>query len=95
MNRGPSAGTAILTSLVSLFAKQGIPSDIALTGEITLAGSVLAVGGLKVKVLTLADRSLISDLFLWSKCSGKNPCCAPSRYEEDSPTSCMSSRCER
>lgn len=48
-SRGPSAGTAILSSLVSLFSKQGIPSDVALTGEITLAGSVLAVGGLKVR----------------------------------------------
>ncbi|EIN09920.1 ATP-dependent protease La [Punctularia strigosozonata HHB-11173 SS5] len=48
---GPSAGTAILTAFVSLFTKTAVNSDIAMTGEISLVGQVLPVGGLKEKIL--------------------------------------------
>lgn len=48
---GPSAGTAILSAFVSLFTRTKINPDIAMTGEISLVGQVLAVGGLKEKIL--------------------------------------------
>ena len=48
---GPSAGTAITTSLVSLFTGVPIRKDVAMTGEVTLRGKVLEIGGIKEKVL--------------------------------------------
>ncbi|EJD07055.1 ATP-dependent protease La [Fomitiporia mediterranea MF3/22] len=48
---GPSAGTALLTAFVSLFTKTKVHPDIAMTGEISLVGQVLPVGGLKEKIL--------------------------------------------
>ncbi|KAJ3557609.1 hypothetical protein NM688_g1384 [Phlebia brevispora] len=48
---GPSAGTALLTAFVSLFTKMKVNPDIAMTGEISLVGQVLPVGGLKEKIL--------------------------------------------
>ncbi|KAF8529835.1 ATP-dependent protease La [Gautieria morchelliformis] len=48
---GPSAGTAILSAFVSLLTKTKIDPDIAMTGEISLVGQVLPVGGLKEKIL--------------------------------------------
>ncbi|PWA53692.1 lon protease 2 [Artemisia annua] len=48
---GPSAGVTLVTSLVSLFSRRRIRSDTAMTGEMTLRGLVLPVGGVKDKVL--------------------------------------------
>ena len=46
---GPSAGIALTTAIISLFTNKKIDNDIALTGEITLRGNVLKIGGLKEK----------------------------------------------
>ena len=48
---GPSAGVTLLTSLASLLTGRSVPIDRAMTGEITLAGSVLPVGGIKEKLM--------------------------------------------
>lgn len=48
---GPSAGVAILTSLISLFTKKKVSKDIALTGELSLRGDTLKIGGLKEKII--------------------------------------------
>ncbi|GAA5829245.1 hypothetical protein JCM11251_004981 [Rhodosporidiobolus azoricus] len=64
---GPSAGTAIMTAFISLFTKRGISSELAMSGEVTLAGQVLPVGGLKEKVLA-AHRAGIKKLLLPAGC---------------------------
>lgn len=48
---GPSAGVTLVTALVSLFAKRNVRADTAMTGEMTLRGLVLPVGGIKDKIL--------------------------------------------
>jgi ATP-dependent Lon protease len=51
---GPSAGVAIVAALASLTSKRHVRSDTAMTGEISLRGRVLRVGGIKEKVLAAA-----------------------------------------
>ncbi len=60
---GPSAGITILTSLVSLFTQRKVKKSIAMTGEITLRGKVLPVGGIKEKILA-AKRARIKEIIL-------------------------------
>ena len=60
---GPSAGVAMLTSLVSVFTQRRVKSKLAMTGEITLRGKVLPVGGIKEKILA-AKRANIKELIL-------------------------------
>src|SRR5690606_28901982 len=60
---GPSAGITMLTSLVSLFTQKKVKKSIAMTGEITLRGKVLPVGGIKEKILA-AKRAKIKELIL-------------------------------
>lgn len=60
---GPSAGITMLTALVSAFTKRKVKRNLAMTGEITLRGRVLAVGGIKEKILA-AKRADIKEIIL-------------------------------
>ncbi|MEO4005288.1 endopeptidase La [Flavobacterium sp. CAU 1735] len=60
---GPSAGVAMLTSLVSSFTQRRVKKSLAMTGEITLRGKVLPVGGIKEKILA-AKRANIKEIIL-------------------------------
>ena len=60
---GPSAGITMVTSLVSSFTKRKVRPRVAMTGEITLRGRVIPVGGIKEKILA-AKRAGITDLIL-------------------------------
>lgn len=60
---GPSAGIAMLTSMVSSFTQKRVKKSIAMTGEITLRGKVLPVGGIKEKILA-AKRANIKEIIL-------------------------------
>jgi len=60
---GPSAGITMLTSLVSLFTQRKVKKSLAMTGEITLRGKVLPVGGIKEKILA-AKRAHIKEIII-------------------------------
>jgi len=63
---GPSAGITMLTSLASTFTQRKVKDKLAMTGEITLRGKVLPVGGIKEKILA-AKRSGIQEIIMSSK----------------------------
>jgi len=69
---GPSAGIAMLTSLVSVLTQKRIKKNLAMTGEITLRGKVLPVGGIKEKILA-AKRANIKEIIL----------CAENKFDID------------
>jgi len=63
---GPSAGTSIFLALASLIQNKSVKSQLALTGEITLRGNVLPVGGIKEKVIA-AHRAGVTTVLLPEK----------------------------
>ncbi len=63
---GPSAGITMLTSLASVFTQRKVKKNLAMTGEITLRGDVLPVGGIKEKILA-AKRAKIKEIILCEK----------------------------
>jgi ATP-dependent Lon protease len=63
---GPSAGITMLTALASLFTQRKVKKNLAMTGEITLRGDVLPVGGIKEKILA-AKRAGINEIILCAK----------------------------
>jgi ATP-dependent Lon protease len=63
---GPSAGITMLTSIASSYTKRRVKKNLAMTGEITLRGEVLPVGGIKEKILA-AKRAKIKEIILCEK----------------------------
>jgi len=63
---GPSAGITMLTALASAFTRRKVKPALAMTGEITLRGKVLPVGGIKEKLLA-AKRARVKDIILSSE----------------------------
>ena len=60
---GPSAGITLATAIISSLTKQAVKENIAMTGEITLSGDVLAIGGLREKLLA-AGRAKIKKVLI-------------------------------
>lgn len=78
---GPSAGITILTALASIITQRKVKSHLAMTGEITLRGKVLPVGGIKEKILA-AKRAGIKDIIL-SESNKKDIDDIPQHYVKD------------
>ena len=78
---GPSAGIAMVTSIVSSITDVPIRKDLAMTGEVTLTGQVLAIGGLKEKLLA-AHRAGIKEVLL-PKDNEKDLKDVPKKVKED------------
>jgi ATP-dependent Lon protease len=78
---GPSAGVTIATSLISVCTGRKIKRDLAMTGEITLRGNVLPVGGIKEKVLA-AQRAGVKKMILPMACK-KDLIDVPKKVEKE------------
>ena len=78
---GPSAGIAMVTSIVSSITKIPVNREIAMTGEVTLTGQVLAIGGLKEKLLA-AHRAGIKQVLI-PKDNEKDLADIPQKVKED------------
>ena len=78
---GPSAGIAIATAITSAFCRRPIRRDVAMTGEVTLRGKVLAIGGLKAKTIA-AHRAGINTVLLPQE-NAKDIPELPERIRED------------
>ena len=66
---GPSAGVTMTVALVSLMSGRAVRADVGMTGEVTLQGRVLPVGGIKQKVLA-AHRAGLTDVILPARNGG-------------------------
>lgn len=78
---GPSAGITMLTSMVSIFTQRKVKAKLAMTGEITLRGKVLPVGGIKEKLLA-AKRAGIKEI-IFSERNQRDVKDIPEKYTED------------
>jgi ATP-dependent Lon protease len=78
---GPSAGISMATAIISAFTRRPVRRDVAMTGEVTLRGKVLAIGGLKAKTIA-AHRAGIKNVIL-PKDNAKDIPELPERIRED------------
>ena len=78
---GPSAGLAITTALISAFSGKSVPKDLSMTGEVTLRGRALEIGGVREKVIA-AHRAGIKRVILPAE-NEKNMVDIPEKVKKD------------